>query len=131
MNEVASIGGFKKNFQILIDPLKLSNYKISLKEVSKIISAGNNNVSGRVLDIGGSEIAIEGIGFVDELEDLENTFIKDVGGVSIKLGDIANIKIGAEFRRGILANQNEEKCAVSKIGDTNKTLRSNRKCYKN
>ncbi|MCP4524032.1 MAG: efflux RND transporter permease subunit, partial [Candidatus Gracilibacteria bacterium] len=107
--EVASIGGFKKNFQIIIDPLKLSNYNISLKEITSIVSKGNNNVSGRVIDIGGSEIAIEGIGFIDELNDLENTFIKDIKGLPVKLGDIADIKIGAEFRRGILADEDEEK----------------------
>ncbi len=107
--EVASIWWFKKNFQIIIDPLKLSNYNISLKEISSIISKGNNNVSWRVIDIWWSEIAIEWIWFIDELSDLENTFIKDITWVPIKLWDIADIKIWAEFRRWILANEDEEK----------------------
>ncbi len=107
--EVASIWWFKKNFQIIVDPLKLSNYKISLKEVGKIISAWNNNVSGRVIDIWWSEIAIEWIWFIEELKDLENTFIKNVNWLPIKLGDIADIKVWAEFRRWILADEKEEK----------------------
>jgi len=107
--EVASIGGYKKSFQIVLDPLKLSNYKISLKEVSNIVASGNNNVSGRVIDIWGKETAIEWIWFVEDISDLENTFIKDVNGIPIKLWDIARVKIGSEFRRWILADDKEEK----------------------
>lgn len=107
--EVASIWGFKKNFGVVIDPLKLSNYNISLKEISNIISHWNNNVSGRVIDIWWSEIAIEWIWFIEELSDLENIFIKNVDWIPIKLWDIADIKIGSEFRRWILADENEEK----------------------
>lgn len=107
--EVASIWGFQKNYQIIIDPLKLSNYNVSLKEVASIVSNGNNNVSGRVIDIWWSEIAIEWIGFIEELSDLENTFIKNINSTPIKLWDIAHIKIWADFRRWILADDREEK----------------------
>lgn len=107
--EVASIWWFKKNFQIVVDSLQLSNYNISLKEISSVIKAWNNNVSWRVIDIWWSEIAIGWIWFIDELNDLENTFIKNIAWVPVKLWDIADIKIWAEFRRWILANENEEK----------------------
>lgn len=107
--EVASIGWYKQNFQVVVDPLKLSNYDISLSQVSALISAGNNNVSGRVIDIGGSEIAIEWIGFIEKKEDLENLYIKDLGWVAVRLWDIAEVKIGSEFRRWILADNTEEK----------------------
>ena len=107
--EVASIGWYKKNFQIVLDPLKLSNYKITLQEVSNIISSWNNNVSWRVIDSWGSEIAIEWIWFIEKESDLENTFIKKVWWIPVKLWDIADIKIWSEFRRWILADQNEEK----------------------
>lgn len=107
--EVASIGWYKQNFQIVIDPLKLKNYNISLPEISAMVSAGNNNVSGRVIDTGGKEIAIEALGFVEKKEDLENMYIMDKKWISVRLWDIAEIKIGGEFRRGILANENEEK----------------------
>ncbi len=107
--EVASIGWYKKNFQIILDPLKLSNYKITLQEVSNIVSSWNNNVSWRVIDNWGSEIAIEWIWFIEKESDLENTFIKNVWWIPVKLWDIADIKIWSEFRRWILADQNEEK----------------------
>jgi copper/silver efflux system protein len=107
--EVASIWWFQKNFQIIIDPLKLSNYNISLKEVASIISNWNNNVSWRVIDIAWSEIAIEWVWFIEELSDLENTFIKNIAGNNIKLWDIAHIKVWADFRRWILADNREEK----------------------
>ncbi len=107
--EVASIWWYKQNFQVVIDPLKLKNYDISLQEISAIIAWGNNNVSGRVIDKGGKEIAIEALWFVEEKEDLENMYLKDYKDIPVKLWDIAEIKIGSEFRRGILANQYEEK----------------------
>lgn len=107
--EVASIGWYKKNFQIIIDPLKLSNYNISLQEISNIISSWNNNVSWRVIDNWGKEIAIEWIWFIEKESDLENTFIKNLWGIPVKLWDIADIKIWSEFRRWILADENSEK----------------------
>lgn len=107
--EVASVWGYKQNFQIVIDPLKLKNYNISLQEISAVVSAGNNNVSGRIIDIWGKEIAIEWIGFVEKKEDLESVYLGDKGWVSIRLWDIAEVKIGSEFRRWILANEHEEK----------------------
>jgi Cu(I)/Ag(I) efflux system membrane protein CusA/SilA len=107
--EVASIWWYKKNFQIIVDPLKISNYKISLQEIWNIISSWNNNVSWRVIDNWGSEIAIEWIWFVEKESDLENTFIKNIWWIPIKLWDIADVKIWSEFRRWILANEIEEK----------------------
>jgi Cu(I)/Ag(I) efflux system membrane protein CusA/SilA len=107
--EVASIWWYKQNFQVLIDPLSLSNYDLSLTQVSAMISASNNNVSGRVVDIGWSEIAIEWIWFIEKKEDLENLYLKDRWWVAVRLWDIAEVKIWAEFRRGILADESEEK----------------------
>lgn len=107
--EVASVWWFKKNFQIVLDPLKLSNYNVSLKEISNTVSSWNNNVSWRVIDIWWKEIAIEWIWFIEELEDLENIFIKNINWLPVKLWDIADIKIWAEFRRWILADSTEEK----------------------
>ena len=107
--EVASIWWYKKNFQIVLDPLQLSNYSITLQEVQNIIKSWNNNVSGRVIDMWWKEIAIEWIWFVETKSDLENTFIKEVNWISVKLWDIADVKIWAEFRRWILADQFEEK----------------------
>ena len=107
--EVASIWWYKQNFQVVVDPLKLSDYNISLQQISAIISAGNNNVSWRVIDIAGSEIAIEALGFVEKKEDLENLYLMNKWDTAVRLGDIAEVKIGAEPRRGILADTQGEK----------------------
>lgn len=107
--EVASIWWYKQNFQVVVDPLKLSEYEISLGQISSIISAGNNNVSGRVIDIWGSEIAIEALGFVEKKEDLENLYLMSRWNTTVRLGDIAEVKIGSEPRRGILADTSSEK----------------------
>lgn len=107
--EVASIWWYKKSFQIIVDPLKLSNYNITLQEISSIVSMWNNNVSWRVINSWNSEIAIEWIWFIENKEDLENIFIKNYSNRAIKLSDIATIKISWEFRRWILADENQEK----------------------
>lgn len=107
--EVASIWWYKKNFQVVLDPLKMKNYQITTAQITKIIQGGNNNVSGKVIDTGNGEIAIEALWFIDTKSDLENTYIKDIGNIPITLWDIAQVKIGAEFRRGILAGAEAEK----------------------
>ena len=107
--EIASIWWYEKNFSIIVDPLKLSNYGITLQEISNIVSLWNNNVSWRVIDNWGSEIAIEWIWFIETETDLENIFIKNIWNIPVKLWDIAEIKIWAEFRRWILADENKEK----------------------
>lgn len=107
--EVASIWWYKQNFQVVIDPLELANYGVSLTQVSAIISAWNNNVSGRVIDIWWKEIAIEWIWFIEKKEDLENLYITEKWGVVVKLWNIAEVKIWSEFRRWILADNTWEK----------------------
>lgn len=107
--EVASIWWYKKNFQIVIDPYLMQNYDISINEIEKIVSWSNNNVSWRVINSWWREIAIEWIWFVDNLEDLNNLFIKNYNWINVSLSDIAEIKIGSEFRRWILADENWEK----------------------
>jgi len=107
--EVASVWWYKKNYQVIIDPLKLSSYNIALKDVMTMLSTTSNNVSGRVLDIWGKEIAIEGVWFIEELKDLQNISVKNIDWTHIKLWDIAEVKIGSEFRRWILADDTEER----------------------
>ncbi len=99
--EVASIGGFVKEYQINIDPNKLSSYRISLKEVINAVRESNNDVGGRVLEIAGHEHFIRGRGYVKSVADLEEVVIGVVdGGIPIRVVDVASVSLGPALQRG-------------------------------
>lgn len=108
--EVASIGGYKAQYQIFIDPIKLTDFKLNLMSVVDMIKASNNNVSGRVLEHGEREISVQGIGFFDSTESLKDLVIgKKSDGASLLLSEIGTVRMSGASRRGILANEAGEK----------------------
>ena len=105
--EVASVGGFVKEYQIHIDPNKLASYGIPLKKVAEAIRRSNNDVGGRVLEIAGHEQFIRGRGYIQDKRDLEKIAI-GIGssdsknrGVPILLRDVAVVSLGPAMRRGL------------------------------
>ncbi len=107
--EVASIGGHVKTYQVTIDPIKLAQYNVSLQMVSERIAVANNNVSGRVIDTGDNEIAIQGSGFFASPQDIALLVIgKKADGAPLLLEDVSEVRVAGEFRRGILADENGE-----------------------
>ncbi|PIR77881.1 MAG: CusA/CzcA family heavy metal efflux RND transporter, partial [Candidatus Magasanikbacteria bacterium CG10_big_fil_rev_8_21_14_0_10_38_6] len=108
--EVASVGGYLKTYQIGIDPVKLDQYGIRLQDVIDMVKMGNNNVSGKVVDTGDREIAIQGIGFFESTQDISSMVLKsNKNGVAVTLEDVADVRESGAFRRSILANQEGEK----------------------
>jgi len=100
--EVASIGGFVKQYQITVDPNKLLAYKISLNKVVDAVRSGNEESGGRLLEFSGAEYMVRGHGYVKSIADLEKIVVGvDANGTPIVLKNIANIAIGPEIRRGI------------------------------
>jgi Cu(I)/Ag(I) efflux system membrane protein CusA/SilA len=99
--EVASVGGFVKEYQINIDPNKLASYEIPLDKVTMAVRASNNDVGGRVLEIAGHEQFIRGRGYVKSVKDLEEVVIGlGEGGVPIRIADVAHVGIGPALQRG-------------------------------
>ena len=108
--EVAGIGGHKKVYQVLLDPLLLQRHRVSLMKVMDAIRMGNNNVSGKVVDAGDREIAIQGIGFFTKPEDIGHIVVgAKVDGSALTVNDLGEVRISGLFRRGILADHTEEK----------------------
>ncbi len=108
--EVASIGGYKKQYQVILDPIKLEAFKLDLMAVVKKIQASNNNVSGRVLEYGEREISVQGIGFFESEEGLKDLIIgKKSDKTPLLLSEIGTVRISGAARRGILANNETEK----------------------
>jgi Cu(I)/Ag(I) efflux system membrane protein CusA/SilA len=102
VSQVASIGGFVKQYQITIDPNKLLAYNLPLPKVIEAIKKSNKDVEGRVLEFSGIEYMVRGRGYIKSLEDLKNIAVGTNGaGTPIFLKDIASIQLGPEIRRGI------------------------------
>lgn len=108
--EVASIWGYKQTYQINVDKLKLEAYNLNLSQVLSAVSMSNRDVSGRTLDIQNREIAIQWYGFYEWIDDIQKLVIwYRADQIAIKIEDIAEVVIGSNFRRWILADQFEEK----------------------
>ena len=100
--EVASIGGFVKQYQIELSSTKMRAANVSLGEVMGAVQNANLNVGGKVIEENGAEFVLRGIGLVAQPEDLELIAVKAVEGTPIYLKDIAAVQIGGDFRRGTL-----------------------------
>jgi Cu(I)/Ag(I) efflux system membrane protein CusA/SilA len=102
VSQVASIGGFVKQYQITIDPNKLLAYNLPITTVMDAIRKSNKDVEGRVLEFSGIEYMLRGRGYIRTIEDLKNIPVGTGGaGTPISLRDIANIQLGPEIRRGL------------------------------
>jgi len=100
--EVASIGGFVKQYQADLDPAKLQSFGVSVRDVADAIRRSNGDVGGGVVEIAEYEHFIRGRGYIRSLEDLENVPVKlGSGGVPVMLRDVATVHLGPEPRRGL------------------------------
>lgn len=100
--EVASIGGYVKEYQIDVDPTALRHYGIALHQVFNAVRASNLDVGARTVEINSVEYVIRGLGFIENLDDLRNTVITQRNNVPITLQQIAEIEYGPALRRGAL-----------------------------
>ncbi|MCF6248412.1 MAG: efflux RND transporter permease subunit [Desulfobacula sp.] len=103
VSEVASIGGFVKQYQVEVDPNKLLSYNISIQKIKNAIKRSNSDVGGKLVEMGETEFMVRGLGYIQSVEDLEDIAVSfDKKGTPVLLKDIANIHIGHELRRGVL-----------------------------
>ena len=99
--EVASIGGYQKEYQINVDPNKLAAFGISLQSVITAVRASNNDVGGRVIEIAGHEHFIRGRGYVTSTQDLELVVLKVAeGGIPVTIKDVGTVTLGPAMQRG-------------------------------
>ena len=100
--EIASFGGFEKEYQVQVDPAKLLAYNIPLQKVTDAVRASNADVGGRVLERGGSEYVVRGRGRFTSLDDIRNVSVgMGPGGTPITVGDVGDVHLGPALRRGI------------------------------
>ncbi|RMF61834.1 MAG: efflux RND transporter permease subunit [Bacteroidetes bacterium] len=100
--EVASIGGFVKQYQVEVDPNKLLAYNVPLSKVRMALQRSNNDVGGRLIEMGETEFMVRGLGYFRSLEDIENVPVGvDENGTPILVRNVANVHLGPELRRGL------------------------------
>jgi Cu(I)/Ag(I) efflux system membrane protein CusA/SilA len=112
--EVASVGGFVKQYSVIIDPRRLQSLGISLSRVREALQGSNLDVGGRTVELAETEFAVRGRGYIKSLSDLEQIVIKTDRGVPVLLRDVARIEMTPDERRGI-TEFNGEGEAVSGI----------------
>lgn len=101
VSEVASVGGFVKEYQVLADPVKLRAYGVPLMRLQEAIRASSQEAGGRVIEQAETEFVVRSKGYVTKVEDLEKLVIKAENGTPVRLSDVARIVEGPELRRGV------------------------------
>jgi Cu(I)/Ag(I) efflux system membrane protein CusA/SilA len=100
--EVASIGGFVKQYQVNIDPNKLAAFGIGIKDVVQAIKMSNNDVEGRLLEFSGREYMVRGRGYLTSVGDIEGVSLgASPAGTPVRVRDVAQVRIGPDIRRGV------------------------------
>jgi Cu(I)/Ag(I) efflux system membrane protein CusA/SilA len=101
VSEVASYGGFQKQYQITIDPNKLVYYNIPLMDVLQAVRASNNDVGGRKMEINDIGYIIRSQGYIKNIDDIKNISLKTQKNVPVTIKDVATVQMGGELRLGI------------------------------
>ena len=114
--EVASVGGFVKQYQVVVEPNILMAYGISLATIKRAIQRSNNDVGGRLIEMSETEYMVRGLGYVRSLDDLRSIPVgADANGTPIRLQDVARLQIGPELRRGVVELNGEGEVAAGII----------------
>jgi len=101
VSEVASVGGFVREYQVTVDPHRLATFGIALDEVTRVIRESNRDVGGRVVELAEKEYMVRGRGYLRGIEDIANLVLKSVGGTPVRVADVARVELVPAERRGI------------------------------
>lgn len=101
VSEVASFGGFEKQYQVNIDPHKLNYYNIPLSQVLKAVKSNNNDVGGRKFEMNGTGYIVRGLGYIKTIQDVENIPVGVIKTIPVTVKDIATVQMGGDERLGI------------------------------
>ncbi len=119
VDDVMSWGGQERQFQVVIDPLRLIKYKLGYKDIMSVIQANNRQVGGQYVNLGPEQYLVRGLGLVSGERDISNIMVKVVDGTPVYLRDVATIKQGPALRSGAVTRDGKEVImgmALSRIG---------------
>ncbi|GIL06400.1 MAG: cation transporter [Betaproteobacteria bacterium] len=121
VSEVASIGGFVQQYQVIVDPVKLRAYGIPLMRVAQVIRDSNRDVGGRVVEMAETEYMVRGRGYLRGAADIENLVLRSENGTPVRVRDVARVELGPDERRGLTELNGEGEVvsgiAVARFGE--------------
>ena len=131
VSEVASVGGFVKQYSIIVDPARMRAQGVTLAEISEVVRQSNMDTGGRTVEISEFEFMVRGRGYLKSIADIESIALKSVGGVPLRLGDVARVEIVPDERRGIAELNGEGEVAsgivLQRVGSNALTVIDNAK----
>jgi len=101
VSEIATVGGFKKQYQVVVDPQQLAAYGITVRDVHHALQRSNQDVGGRLLEMGEREFIVRGKGYLTGVDDIRAVGLSSRSGTPLTIGDVARVRVGPELRRGI------------------------------
>ncbi|MCZ2080311.1 MAG: efflux RND transporter permease subunit [Bryobacteraceae bacterium] len=101
VSEVAPLGGFVRQYQVVVDPNRLRAYNLSITQVVNAVRTGNEDVGGRLVEFSGAEYMVRGRGYAQSTGDIEKIVLRAEGGVPVRIGDVGKVVLGPDMRRGI------------------------------
>ncbi len=105
--EVASFGGFQKQYQIVIDPIKLNYYNLSMMDVLRSVKSNNNDVGGRKFEMSDKSYIVRGLGYIKSINEIENIPISTADNIPIRITDVGSVQMGGDIRYGIFDGNGE------------------------
>jgi len=108
VSEVASVGGFVRQYQIDVDPNKMRAHRIKLSDIYDAVQRSNIDVGAKVIENYGMEYILRGVGFIKTIEDVENIVVKSTKGTPLYIKNVATVAFGPDFRRGALDKEGAE-----------------------
>ena len=99
--EVATVGGMVRQYQVVVDPIRLRGQGLTLADIEMAVERGNSEAGGSVVELAEAEYMVRASGYIKGIEDLRSLPLKVVGSVPVLLGDVADVRVGPEMRRGI------------------------------
>ena len=131
VSEVASVGGFVKQYSIVVDPARMRAQGVTLSEIGEAVRDSNMDTGGRTVEISEFEFMVRGRGYLKSIADIEGIALKTVGGVPLRLGDVATVEIVPDERRGITELNGEGEVAsgivLQRVGSNALTVIENAK----
>ncbi len=112
---VVSYGGYEKEYQVYLRPAALRGYGLSVKKVADAIAANNENAGGKFIVKAGEEVIIRGVGRISSIEDIQDIVLKSVNGTPVKVSQVADVTIGAAFRRGASSVDGNEEAVTAMV----------------
>jgi len=110
---IINLGGYVRQFQILLNPEMLYNYRLTIEDVRRAVEMSNRNFSGGIMTQGAEDILIKGIGRISSLEDISRTVVASRNNIPVYVGDVAEVKIGHKFRREDAGHNGQEAVYVT------------------